>query len=474
MEERAIGASRRQVLAGAGALGVGGAIAMLAGPLDRAQAAQPRKPRPGQSVDVVVLGAGMAGIKAAHDLVQAGKSVVVLEARDRIGGRLFTDHSFTSVPVELGAELLHGPNIPTWELIRAVGAETVPANADRNVGPPMGVPGPSDFDFASAPEPYNDENAYDYLMRIGFTEDKWTESFWMWDIDTEPFKYQSAKSYYDSDAFAGTAEEDIGQTGTGDIFEFDDWRTLGGYDQIFEPLIGSLDIRLRSAVREVARNRDGVEVRFNNRPGRGNGNAYGRDETIQARACVVALPVGVLQRDVTFSPALPDSHQAALRGLGMVTAFHPVFEFDRPVIPADVTGLWDTTQNPPSWWSSSRGYSQLTGEIITGWACGDNARELLDRGDDYALRESVKAIRHMVGDPSLTPIRSRVHNWSADPYARGAYTFIRPGGQGSKQALAASVSNQLFFAGEATRSGTVHGAFQSGQRAAKEALTVLG
>lgn len=416
--------------------------------------------------DVVVVGAGMAGLSAARRLVDSGLTVVVLEARDRIGGRLYTDPDFAGVPIELGAELLHGPDIETWALVRAAGVQTVAADRDRNLGPAMGVPGPPVVDFAVAELPHPNENGYDYLHRIGFPSEKWTESFVMWGIDTEDLPHQSARELFETGAFAEAAAKDISQTATGDLITYQDWRTLGGYRQIFAPLLSGVAITFDAVVRAISYAEHEVTVAY---------EKSGAPQRIHARTAIVTLPIGVLRAgDVEFSPQLPDSHQAAIDGLGAITAFHPVYEFAKPVIPADVTGLWDITKNPPSWWSSSRGHADYNGETVTGWATGDDARSLVALGHDKALATALLALRDMVDESALTPLRATFHDWDADPFTRGAYSYVRPGGHGARAALAEPVADTLYIAGEATDVPMVHGAFRSGHRAAGEVIDMLG
>lgn len=118
MQTNARGLTRRQILLG------GAAAAAVPVMITSCGKASGQAPGGADSLDVIVIGAGVSGLAAAHDLVDRGKKVVVVEARDRIGGRMWTDRSAASIPVERGAELVHGPDASTWPLIRGEGVAT--------------------------------------------------------------------------------------------------------------------------------------------------------------------------------------------------------------------------------------------------------------------------------------------------------------------------------------------------------------
>ena len=375
--------------------------------------------------DVVVVGAGVTGLSAARNLTDHGLSVVVLEARDRIGGQLHTDHEFTSVPVELGAGLIHGRDAYTWELVAEAGAETVRVRHGGGTPEPLDAPG----------APREDEDAAAYLRRMGVPEERWPPV----SIDNEPMRRWSAvwmDEYGLFDWWSSPREN---------------FRVVDGYDRILAPLAHDLEVRLSHAVRRVRWSGRGVVV-----------GADGPDGAMEVRAarCVVALPIGVLKaEDVVFEPELPAGHRDAVESLGRTDALKLVYEFDRRVFPEekDVLG-WDEDSGFV-FWCLSRGEP----EVVVAWAAGENARRLL--GMDVAERFAAgrAALGAALGERVPEPIAWTTHDWAADEFSRGAYLFVPPGAHDAPATLAEPLAGTLYFAGEPTTGeNTVEGAYAGG------------
>ncbi|GAB1690937.1 flavin monoamine oxidase family protein [Krasilnikovia sp. M28-CT-15] len=416
-------------------------------------------PLPERPVDAVVVGAGVAGLAAARDLVAAGRTVIVVEARDRVGGRVYTDRSLARVPVERGAELIHGSNVSTWELVREVGVGTVRMGAERDDTPDSAQGNPATIDLARVPPPAAQENAADYLRRVGLDPDRWPEPVQELELDNEPMRRWSAAELVRLGYIGG----DGGGSDDGR-----DFRVLGGYEQLLRPLVDAVDVALECVVTQIDYSDSGVAVHCVTKTGK---------HTVRGRVCVVSLPIGVLRHgDVAFSPALPLQHLQAIGTVAAADVAKLIYCFDQPVLPARFAAIVNRTTNPPYFWTSSRGLSSFAGEVVVGWAAGDEARALLRLGDDGAVQAGLDTLRSAVGDGGLSPVRTAVHNWTSDPFARGAYSFVTPGMANPAATLTQPVSTVVFFAGEATSTTdptTVHGAYDTGRRAARQALHAL-
>ncbi len=421
-------------------------------------------------VDVVVLGAGVAGLKAAHDLDAAGVRVVVLEARDRIGGRVWTDRDLADHPVELGAEFVHGDRASTWAPLRALGLATrVWPKADESLVRladgslrTMRDARASDADFDRTrtmtwpdleARPYEDLEAF--LLRADWT---------------------GAQRGYVRRSFANAAGDDphhlsaaaLGLGLADGTAGLGDHRIEDGYDALPNALAEGLDVRLETPVTRVEVERSGVRV------------TVGSGATWRARHVVVALPLGVLQSgDVTFEPELSALKGSALAGLRMGPVVKVVYRLDRiPFRPLDRAGpaieAVYASGTPPMWWTSSP--ADTARPIWTGFVSGSGALELLRHPPEAALARAFAALVAEV-DPNeragLHYDRARRIDWPHDPWARGGYSHVVPGFVGAREALAAPTP-PLFWAGEATAgegsAATVHGAFESGERAAREVL----
>lgn len=396
-------------------------------------------------VDVTVIGGGPAGLAASDELERGGRRVLLVEARERLGGRAFTDRSTGFGPLELGAELLHGRDISTWQL--------VDRDRDRLTPVRVGPVGDTSALPPDAPPPTDDESVGDYLRRIGWPADRALPGVELLSEDSEGPDRWSARTAHDLGVFREPAPRDGEDTLLG-----------SGYDRVLGRLLAPTRTLLGAEVRTVHRDEHEVRVDWEAADGPG---------TVRAPAAIVTVPLGVLQRgSIEFSPPLPAEVDGAIAALGMGDAAKLLYVLDEPVLApgVSVTGSDDT---PSFWCSGSRG----TGTLVVGWVAGEAARRLLAAGPDAALDDGLAALRELVGRPSLTPVLQLLHDWAADPFARGAYSFVPPGAHGARAVLRSAVDERLLFAGEATDEAgamTVHGAIDSGRRSARAAMDLLG
>ncbi len=417
--------------------------------------------------DVIVLGAGMAGLAAGHALLDDDLDVVLLEARDRLGGRAHTDRHFAGFPVELGAEFIHGERAATWGWVDRLGLATVHwAKQDdswvrladgrrltmrhaREVSPALDVTRSWDV---PALEPRPLESFRDYLVRLGFSLEQL-------DYVRRAFANAEGESMRFLDAtamLAALAARD--QDGE------EDYRILEGYGAIVEALGVGLDIHTQSVVSRVSWGPAGVVITTQ------EGHVY------RGRAAVITLPVGVLQAGgVEFDPPLPASKVSALAGLGMGPVAKFVYRFAEQLVPDEIQAIY-AAGDPPMWWSPSAAHPETEAVVWSALVSGDGLVELLRYGEEDALERALESFRLEVGRPGLRPLEARLVDWYGDPFARGGYSHVRPGHHGARERLA-EPTPPLYWAGEATaseeRAATVHGAILSGERAAVEVRRAL-
>ena len=434
----------------------------------------------GDAVDVVVVGAGVAGLAAARELSGQGVRIVVLEARGRIGGRIHTvDDPGEPLPVELGAEFIDVPG-PAWDVLRAAGG-----TAYRSAGGMWEV-------RDGAAEPLDLEAATERVLgRLDPPPDP-DRPFRAWlDEQRGIAGHDRALALRYVEGFHAADVERVGihwiaqtmgdSAGGGGPFRY---HALHGFARVAEGLRAALsatcELRLNTVVTEVRWGRDGVEVRC--RSGLGQ-----EMPPVRARCALVTLPVGVLQAGddepgaVRFVPEIGQTRRAA-NALAMGEVVKVVLRFRESLLErrlrfgdADETGerAFFLTDGPfPTWWTAS----PMCAPRLTAWAGGGAAHRLRERGDPAAA--ALDALARMLGVP-----RGEVegeletwhhHDWHADPFSRGAYTYVPAGALPAQAALGAPVEDTLFFAGEATATegmnGTVDGAIESGLRAAREIL----
>ena len=417
--------------------------------------------------DVLVLGAGMAGLATGHALLEDDLDVLVLEARDRLGGRVHTDRQFAGFPLELGAEFIHGERAATWRWVDRLGLATVhwtklddswvrladgrrlTMREARAVSPALDVT--RTWELPEVP-PRPLESFGDYLRRVGFDRERL-------DYVRRAFANAAGESMRFLDATAIleglNARELDGE---------EDHRILEGYGAIVEALGVGLEIHTQSVVRRVQWNDQGVVVTTDD----------GRE--FRGRTAVITLPLGVLQAgDVTFDPPLPAPKRQALAGLGMGPVAKFVYRFAEPLTPDEIQAVY-AAGNPPMWWSPSAPHPTTEAVVWSALVSGDGLVELTRVSEEDALERALEAFRREVGRPGLRPLQAKLVDWSADPFARGGYSHVRPGHHGARELLA-EPTPPLFWAGEATapeeRAATVHGALLTGERAAVEVRRAL-
>ena len=466
------------------------------------------------SYDVVILGAGAAGLAAAAELARSGRSALVLEARERIGGRVWSlEVPGLPVPVELGAEFIHGRPAATFSLMRKAGIAAVDAPIVR-------------LAVRDGKLRARGDGLYEGIQRIlrrhaGALERKDVsfESFLArgrhgLSAEARAFARMRVQGYDAADparASARAIAEEWGAEGAASSGHF---RPQGGYGALLAALAdglrgGKVELRLQSVVRAVRWKRGAVEVEGTTTKdeggrmkdeGRGvgrespllpeegcprSGRGGGRDFLVTARRAIVTLPLGVLQLPtrapgaVHFTPPLTEK-RPALEGLASgavikaALLFRTAFweELDRARY-RGVSFFHSPEAAFPTFWSALPERAPL----LIAWAGGPKAARLSGAATPEIVRQAVTSLASVFG--TRTGIEERlaaawVHHWQRDPFARGAYSYVAVGGHGARRALAGPLRDTLFFAGEATdhegEHGTVAGALQSGARAAREVL----
>jgi monoamine oxidase len=408
---------------------------------------------------VIVIGAGAAGLAAARRLRAAGRAVTVLEARDRVGGRVWTARDLAPVPVELGADYVHGEHIVTWGWLREFGLEATAGPADEEW-----------WAFASGRR--LDPRAFDALMPTHPFDDlreaarAWTgapeatleAALRAWARESRPEQMATAWGLWSSAGCVGWAA-DLDRLGVAGVLEATyegdgdtDFRVGAGYATLFERAALELDVRLGTPVTAVEWSTRGATVH----------SAAGG---LAARHVIVTLPLGVLRAGaVTFDPPLPDPKREAIQRLGVGHVDKVVLLFDAPFWPQGMKGVF-TDLDGQSW--KVKGGGRVLRALM-----GGRAAERFEAAPDPVARavRELETVFEVALDGRL--LAGRFVGWGADPWARTGYSYVPPGGRGLRAALAEPVGC-LAFAGEAThvvRPATVHGAIESGERAAAEVL----
>jgi monoamine oxidase len=421
---------------------------------------------------VVVVGAGVAGLAAARALAAAGREVVVLEGRDRVGGRVVTSRAWPDIPCDMGASWIQGTHgNPIARLAEEWGLETKATDLDeatiyradgRRVTEAESeavealiaelfvaveeererlAEGGEGLALGSVVERLLDEAELDPTRR-GDIEQALSaaiENEYAADLaDLSLLHYDSASGY----------------GGPSVLFP-------GGYDRIPARLAAGLDVRLRQVVTRIEHGERGVVVRT-------------EAEEFAADRVVVTLPLGVLKQGrVAFAPDLPPAKRDAIRRLGMGVVDKLWLRFPRAFWGERENDLIGFVGAKRGTWSEMVDFHRVLGTpVLLCFQSGSLARAAESLDDEALAAGAMAALRSAFGQDAPDPVAVQASRWAADPFALGSYSYFAKGSTpADARALAAPVGERLFFAGEATSTenpSTVHGAYESGLRAAEE------
>jgi monoamine oxidase len=419
--------------------------------------------------DVIIVGAGVAGLTTARLLSRAGLRCEILEASSLIGGRLRTvRRPDWQIPIELGAEFVHGKPAPTLALGHgAIHLVRVPEHRARVAGK-LEVMHGTWRHFAELLAPARDcpdRAVAAHLQSAALRAE-----------DAELVR-ELVEGYHAApleDASVCTIAEDARRAADG----FEQFRTVSGYDAVLSALETMLAqhqvrIRLGTRVRRIEWSRHRFVVHAE--------SARGLLE-LRAPRGVVTVSVGVLQAaaeagGIEFSPE-PAGFRQACSQLGMGRVVRVVLRLRRRIWPAAVDGVeMSFLQVPgvpfPTLWREARAEQ----EQVTAWVGGPGASALAQASDgalvDAALASLARAADTPRADCQAALIEAHHHDFNADPFVRGAYSYVRPGGRDASRIISEGWDDTLLFAGEAfdlQYPGTVAGALGSGEHVARRVL----
>jgi monoamine oxidase len=410
--------------------------------------------------DVLVVGAGASGLAAARDLTAAGKRVCLVEARERIGGRIHTLHlEGQALPIELGAEFIHGEAKETFAIVDAAGllAWRLPDDhwwsVDGKIEKLTGFWQRVARVRARISGPDQSFSSFLRTQRLP----KRTRELALGLVEG----YHAAHADRISALALKASDEELTEIPP-------QHRLAGGYDTLLSWLRAGIhpdrcELRLGTTITAIRWKKGEVVAET------------GKGGAITAHAAILTLPIGVWKAAagqpgaIRFTPELR-TKQKALSRLEVGHVVKVVFRF-RERFWEDVNFVQSSDRWMPTWWTTAPARTPL----LTGWAGGRASEELLAEGPDALRDRAIEAMGRVFGVERRTLDdlleASWTYDWQADPFSRGAYSYAAVGGSGAHAELAKPVAGTLFFAGEATsgdETGTVDGAIASGRRAARE------
>ncbi len=431
------------------------------------------------NADIIIIGAGAAGLAAGRELSKAGKKVLLLEAQNRIGGRI---HTITvpgfSIYLEAGAEFIHGEMPVTQSLLNEAGIPYFKTEGNyyniRN-GKFLG-PEDNDSDFSilyKKAASLKDDLPFAEFLHQYLNEDKYkiirdTAQRFAEGYDIADIKKVST--------FALLEEwKDFGQS--------ESYRIKGGHIKLAEFLSNKIkkrggEIILSTIVKEIRWKKNNVEVIDNNR------------NIFSAAKVLITVPLGILQSKttekayITFSPSLPEKLNAA-KSIGYGTVIKVFLEFKN--------AFWESSKNNirstpklgmlisdtlfNAWWTQLPDKTPL----LTGWLAGPKAEQNKNKSEDEIKQLAFDSLSYIFNTNRTflekNLIAKKVVNWQNDPYSLGAYSYATVNSTEAKKIITEQVDGTIFFAGEALSDGinmaTLEEALNNGIKTAKGILSKL-
>ncbi len=415
---------------------------------------------------VIVVGAGIAGLKAAHDLKARGVDVLVLEAQANVGGRLKVNRS-QGIPFDEGASWIHGSgeDNPITELARQAEMNLFETK-DESV-----VVHDADGGLYTPKLLRDSESLFNSTLDLVREDGSRNRSFKQVydDLDEEPeFKNVRLRDYMMSAYLEFNIGGDISKLSSSEFdsdeaFDGTEQLVTNGYDRLANYFAKNLQVVTNAAVREIEYSAEGVEITTT------DGRSF------EGKAVVVAVPLGVLkQNKIEFTPALPAVKQSVIQRMHMGNVNKFLLKWD--------STFWDNSVHYIGYTGQQKGrfnyflnvnqFAPNSHALMT-FTFGDQADVSEQQSDEQIINEVVANLRAIYGPsvPAKKPTLLRT-KWRSNPYTYGAYSYVGVGSSTEDfDIIAEPVAGRIFFAGEHTSTdhrGTVHGAYLSGARVADE------
>ena len=421
----------------------------MAGTVFPARAAEP---------DVIIVGAGVAGLAAARSLMAANKAVLVVEARDRIGGRTVTDSTALGFPVDLGAQWIEaGRSNPAMAILREMGVAPVPDRQEQAI-------------YAGGAQIPQEE--YARFGKIAVEASRKLAAALKTAPDIAVDRVLVAQDPLERLAYAtvGPLESgvELGELSARDFLRQPDadpqYGVTGGLGALIARWGSRVPVKLGTRVVRI--DSTGPQVLVVTTTGQ-----------LAAKAVIVTVSTGVLANGpFGFAPALSPARREAIAALPMALYNKVALSFARKVIDAPAgSSLLGLTKQHQAFEALVRPQGRDAAIVYVG---GDQARQLEEAGTGASVSFALNALAEIYGNTLRGLLaQSLVTRWGRDTFARGSWSIATPGNADKRLVLAQPHHDRVFFAGEATDpvwATRVGGAYASGQRAAREALGALG
>ena len=423
--------------------------------------------------DVIIIGAGASGLMAARELVLAGKSTLVIEARNRVGGRIQTNYEpGFELPVESGAEFVHGELKLTRMLLKKAGIDQYEVKGDVWQKQDGRLDQQKDFI-----EDYSKLEKQLRKLKSDLPVAQFIEAY-LQDDEFKELRF-SLKNYVE-----GYYAADISKAGTfalrDELKQSDSkqFRIEGGYVKIIDYLMQQLKekvtaILLSSPVKKIVWKKNKVKLTAG-------------DRSFQARKILITVPLSVLKEGrIIFQPSLPEKKAVAEKlGFGAVIKiclqFEEAFWKNKSFTEhKDLRklGFIFSEQSIPTWWTALPKNTAM----LTGWAAGPHTEKFKSRGEKKILEAAISSLSEIFNMEPMQLLQKLINwhisNWPSDAYGCHGYSYHVVNGAALQKQLKQPVMGTIFFAGEGLfegiEIGTVEAALQTGQEASYQMIAAF-
>jgi monoamine oxidase len=417
---------------------------------------------------VIIIGAGIAGLSAARNFQNKGFEVILLEGRNRIGGRLWTSKKWKDAPVDMGASWIQGKKgNPITKLAKSANAQLFPTTYNNAIvydtnDKVITEPRENKLDkLHSQLEKIIAKIQNNYSQPISLQQALEKELNWqkLSEIDRIDLQYL-LNSIIEHEYTADTSKLSAQYFDQGKEFDGNDLLFINGYNVITDYLAKGLNIKLNHLVEEIKYDSQGVNIKTN------QGNFVGD-------AVIVTLPLGVLQKNIVkFSPSLPTNKIKAINSLGMGVLNKLYLRFPSRFWTKNYAWIERISPKKGQWSEWINLESALNTPILLGFNAGTFGTEIESWKDEKIVEDAMNILRSIFGNSIPNPQDYQLTRWNRDKFTFGSYSYYAVGSTPKhRRELAKPIGKQVYFAGEATSLdyfATVHGAYLSDLRVAGE------
>lgn len=414
-----------------------------------------------QKTDIVIIGAGIAGLYTAYLLINEGYKVTILEASPTYGGRIRSLTGFATLPIELGAEYIHGKNSILYELVDYFNEEIIPINdksyvwwhnqllTEKQAAKNNEIA--AAFDFMENPWRYQGDeiDVHQYLTKQAFYKN--TSQL----LEVFGMEYGTTNNYLGLKSLAKSEEM---------------WISGDENFKLKSPMINILREFIDCASSYISYNQavslidfseaDTITVKTN------------KEKVYETKYVICTVPLTMLKNNsIAFFPELPANKKKAIEALGMDAGTKVFLKFKKRFWKKNMWELFGTAVSPLYYQLFPQNHTEHF--VLVAYLMGDFSETFSAKGNQ-AVMDLVLELDLVFGNQvaSKNFDDAFVIDWKKEPFIGGAYSYDAPFSDGKRRSLAESIDNRLFFGGEATNytghAATMHGAMETGDRCFKE------